>query len=445
VKLSRYPLKLILSAMILSLLASLSAKTVTVSTEEELYAAVGSAADPIHIIFRPGEYLLTPQNVMDTSLGNALNADSSITVTTGLHLVGKNVILEGANRAESIINTFSGYGIFIENCPSVIIKNLTIRNGTRDPDGNATSGAIVVKHSSVQIYNCLIAANQGDFSKTIAGIIGIAGREGSVLDIHNNVISNNSWDGIALYRGASAVIHDNLIHSGRGAGIGVTWDATAQIYRNVIHGYWKGIGSFGNAHVTACNNLVRDLRGWGIIASGHSDMVCHYNEVVRMGNVGIAAWDDSSRISITDNVIRQSGRESQWVAPLVGIWMNSLPCWYSIERNLLFDNSEADIAFGLLSPVPNGKSFTFARKADSSTLAANYIIPSESEKDSLNFLPKGHRLVLDMGDPAVLDPDGTRSDLGIFGGWLGKWDWDPDGLPFLKDDGDFGNAQPADK
>jgi hypothetical protein len=404
------------------------AKTIQVHNINTLYKALNSPVTELHLVLHPGTYDLKATNAIDTSLGNALKPDSSITVTTGLHIKGKSVILEGENREKTIIKTNAGYGIFIEDCKSVTIRNLTVTGGTRDAEGNATSAAIVVKHSNVEIANCIIQGNQGDFSKTIAGIIGIAGREGSILNIHNNIIHDNSWDGIALYRGASAVIHDNLIYNGRGAGIGVTWDANALVYRNVIHQYWKGIGSFGTSRVTVCNNLVRDLRGWGIIASGESKMTVRYNEVRRMGNVGMVVWDSTATMNISDNIISQSGTESQWVAPLVGLWIMNYEGHYSIERNLFTGNKEADIGVGLVDKPEETPSFTFAVKWVNAKDEKNYFTSLDSVSVNTNYLPLDKTTW--KGDSGVLNRDGTKGRIGIFGGWYGNWDWDPDKEPF---------------
>ncbi|MFO7659285.1 MAG: hypothetical protein R6V77_00045, partial [Candidatus Cloacimonadaceae bacterium] len=157
----------------------LMAGTYTVKSSAQLYKALQNREKDLIINLEAGEYNLVPFAVTDSTLGNAENPDSMITVTTGLHLLGKNIQLIGQDRRKTIIRTHAGYGIFIEHCPEVLIKNLTITDGTRDQDPNATSAAIVVKHSHTEITGCIIENNQGDFSKTIAGICGIVGREGS--------------------------------------------------------------------------------------------------------------------------------------------------------------------------------------------------------------------------------------------------------------------------
>lgn len=437
----------VIALFLLCAMSVLSAKTVTVSTVKELYKALKGNDTDLQITLQPGVYELTPMAVTDSTLGNAENPDSMITVTTGLHLVGKNIQLIGKDRRNTVIKTHAGYGICIEHCPEVLIKDLTITGGERDQDPNATSGAIVVKHSHTEITGCIIENNQGDFSKTIAGIIGICGREGSDLDIHNNIIKDNSWDGIALYRNAKSGtyinhdknqgIRDNLIYNGRGAGIGITWNAVAKVQRNVIHHYWKGIGTFGTSQATVSCNLVRDVRGWGIIGSGNSKLNCWYNEVRRVGNVGIAVWDSTVIIhDIFGNVIWQCGTEKQWVAPLVGIWINA-PDSIKIYKNLFYDNKQADIAFGYKEPGIDGSDFSYERSTEkfNNTRLSSMWSLSKLNYYSKNLFEKAFYKALlssTMSDENLnfsqLGFDLLQDSRGIFSG--GDWSWDPDGEPF---------------
>jgi len=423
-------MKRMMQLFILSIFSVCYSITIQVHDAKSLYKALQNPSPDIHIILKAVTYDLSAKPVIDNSLGNALKPDSSITVTAGIHIAGKTFILEGRDRGETILKTNAGYGIFVESCASVVIKNLTITGGVRDTDGNATSAAIVVKQSNVEISGCIIQGSQGDFSKTIAGIIGIAGRDGAILHIHNNVIHDNSWDGIALYRGASAIIHDNLIYNGRGAGIGITWDANALVYRNVIHHYWKGIGSFGTSRVTACNNLVRDLRGWGIIGSDDSNMNARYNEVRRIGNAGMVVWNAETTMNISDNIIVLSGTEAQWIAPLVGIWVVNYEGHWQIERNLFAVNMEADIGVGLYNDPNKTPALTYAVKWVNEKDSLDYFTNVDSISKDTNYLPKDKTPW--FGNPGVLNPDSSKSRIGIFGGWYGNWAWDPDKEPFIQ-------------
>jgi parallel beta-helix repeat protein len=144
-----------------------------------------------------------------------------------------------------------------------MITGVRITGGKRDPDRKATDAAIVAKFSSVQISEVEIVDNTHQLEDVVVGIGGIFGRENSELVIQNNVIRNNGWDGIALYRGAMATIMDNEISKGRGAGIGITWDAVATVHRNRISEYWKGIGTFGKSWAVV--RMERDRNLWQIL------------------------------------------------------------------------------------------------------------------------------------------------------------------------------------
>ncbi len=378
----------------------------------DLQAALNEAPDRAVIYIMAGTYEAEQTAFEDPKCGNCLDTSDGATASTGFVIKNKSLTILGESADETILVTNAGYGIYIENCPNVKIYSVTITGGIRDQDGNATDAGVVVRQSGVEIGYCEIRDNQGDYETTVAGIGGIMGREGAILNIHHNRIHDNSWDGIALYRGAVATIHDNYIWNGRGAGIGITWDAHAIIIRNDIGGYWKGIGSFGNSRVGVYNNFVHDLAGWGIIATGTSDMICRNNTVTRCGNVGIAGWSEAARIEIVNNIIYANGLQEQWVAPRVGIWMICPPENFTIAYNCFFDNYDADLVFGY-EEFEDG-TWSYERSEEIDGIDGNFAGNPEMPGDGYEFT--GLSPCIDTGDPEVVDPDGTRSDIGVTGG-----------------------------
>jgi len=373
----------------------------------DLQEAIDAAQDGMTIIIEPGTYYANPEEFTEYLCGNCLNAATNVNASRGFYIKGKSIILQGLGSEKTSLVTNAGYGLFVEDCPVVKVYNLGITGGKRDQDGAATCAAVVVRNSSVEVANCLIHDNQGDFEKPICGIGGVFGREGAILDIHHNIIRDNSWDGVALYRGAVAQIHDNKIFNGRGAGVGITWDARADVIRNDIHDYWKGIGSFGETRVGVFGNFVHDLRGWGIIASGTSDMICRNNTVVRCGNVGIAGWDETARITIVNNIIANNGTVDKWVAPRVGIWMNCIEGNYRIANNIFWENHDCDVAFGY---VEGDNDWTYAEE--------RIFVDTQGNMNINPLLVDGGPELhitspcIDAGDEQYLDLDGTRSDIG---------------------------------
>ena len=399
---------------------SSSLPQITVGTSQEadysdLQQAIDLAPDGATLVIEPGSYTAAPSSFSDPMCGNCLDPATPVTASTGFVVRGKSLTIQGSGMGQTELVTNAGYGIYIEDCPSVRIFDLAVTGGTRDQDGSATCAGIVVRRSTVEVAHCEIRDNQGDFSVTIAGVGGVMGREGALLHIHHNLIHDNSWDGVALYRGAVADIHDNEIWNGRGAGCGITWDAQATIVRNDIHDYWKGIGSFGNTRVGVYNNFVHDLRGWGIVATGTSDMICRNNTVVRCGNVGIAGWEPTASIEIVNNIIAFNGTVDQWVAPRVGIWMNCVLPNYAIENNCIFGNHDAQVAYGY-KEFDDG-TWGFSRVVDFNGHFGNIGVDPMLLDDG--FRLQAPSPCIDSGDPETLDPDATRSDIGATGGPYG--------------------------
>jgi len=380
----------------------------------DLQEAIDSAPDAGVIFIEPGSYEAASAPFADPQCGNCLDPATVARASTGFVIEGKSLTIVGSGRENTELVTNAGYGIYIEDCPIIEVLSLAITGGIRDQDGNATCAAVVARRSCVEIAHCEIHDNQGNYEVTVAGVGGVMGREGAILHIHDNLIHDNSWDGVALYRGAVAAIHDNEIWNGRGAGVGITWDAQATVIRNDIHDYWKGIGSFGNTRVGVYNNFVHDLAGWGIVATGTSDMICRNNTVVRCGNVGVAGWSETASIEIVNNIIAFNGTQEQWVAPRVGIWMNCEPGSFVIAYNDIYGNHDAAVAFGYEEFEDGSWSYTEERE---------YVGIDGNIAEDPMLIDEGYEIdrdspCVDAGDPETLDADDSRSDIGATGGSL---------------------------
>jgi hypothetical protein len=295
--------------------------------------------------------------------------------------------------------TNAGYGILFERSLGSSITGVTITGGKRDPDGNATDAAVVAKFSRVTVKANHIVDNSHRIDSVVVGIGGVFGRENSELFILNNKIEGNGWDGVALYRGASAFIADNVISEGRGAGVGITWDASATVLRNRISGFWKGIGTFGNSKAVVRNNAVFDNLGWGIIATGTSFLEVSNNVIVRNGNCGFAIWSEEAKGECTNNIIVKNGWREEWVCPQVGIWNYGNYENFSITHNNIWGNEK-----GNYQDLP-----------DLTGQDGNISVDPQFISETDFHLPPDSPLI-DKGNPLFTDPDGTPSDIGMYGG-----------------------------
>jgi parallel beta-helix repeat protein len=369
-----------------------------------LQSAIDNAADGDTLHIRPGRYSAEPDTFTEALCGNCENHQTEVKASRGFYIHDKALSLVGLERDSVVLVTNAGYGVFFENSQGSLITGVTITGGQRDADGMATDAGIVARYSTVTITNCSIRDNTHRPDSIVVGIGGIFGRENSQLYIIGNTIENNGWDGVALYRGASAVITDNTIKTGRGAGIGITWDAVATVYRNRVSGFWKGIGTFGATRTVVRNNLVFDNLGWGIIATGTSYMDCSNNVVYHNGNCGFGLWSPQATGRVTNCVFASNGWREMWVCPCVGVWNNGYPFLFPFSYNIIWDNKD-----GAFEGMPD------LIDVDGNLAVDPLFI------DEIDFIPAPGSPLIDAGNPELTDPDGTNSDIGLYGGPNAVW------------------------
>jgi hypothetical protein len=365
----------------------------------DLQIALDNSSSGDTVIIRPGRYISQSYAYPESLCGNCEDHNTPVKASRGFLVENKGITIIGSGMDSTVLVTNAGYGVLFSRSYDSYISNLQITGGKRDLDGMATDAAVVVKWSRVMIENCLIADNTDRPESVVVGIGGVMGREGAELFIINNRIENNTWDGIALYRGATAFITDNIINGGRGAGIGITWDAMAVIVRNRISSYWKGVGSFGDSRVICSNNIVRDNLGWGIIATGTSYMDATNNIVYNNGNCGMAIWSNECTGRFSNNIAIKNGWRDQWVCPCVGIWNYGNLFNFEISYNDVWDNKEGE----------------YRDMPDYTERNGNISVDPGFVDDEEFFLSEDSPLI-NSGNPLLTDPDGTRSDIGLYGG-----------------------------
>lgn len=338
-----------------------------VSNAQELQDVFLNPVDSVEVHLLPGEYHLTPMQIIDSTCGNCQDPNTRVDASVGLHIRGRHVVISGPADQSAVIHTHAGYGLFIDRCSHAIIENITITGGVRDTNGNATDAAIVVKNSLAIIRNNAIHGNIGDsatVARTIVGIMGIVGREHSQMSITGNRIVRNSWDGIALYRDAEADIRHNVIDGvdkatgkrvggGRGVGIGVTWNARATIRRNLVKRYWKGIGLFVDAQGSIQENVVEDVVTWGVSLwdADKGKPIGFINDNVIYNTGACGAMIVSSTVAdnpghFTRNVITLSAQNPKYDSPdyycyQCALALHNVPKGFTIEKNLFYNNRRA--------------------------------------------------------------------------------------------------------
>ncbi len=333
-----------------------------------LEAAVAAAGDSTVIRLSPGTYDLTPDPYFEPTCGNCQEESTAVAATSGMIVSGEAIRILGPVEGEAVIRTHSGYGILFQDCHGCELSAVTVTGGERDTSAAATDAAVIAKRSSVNVNNCTIRDNIGDtltVRRTVVGIIGVCGREESVLTLRGNRILRNSWDGVALYRGAQAVVEGNVIDGvdlargqtvggGRGVGIGCTWNAYATVRGNLVRRYWKGIGAFVDAQLTARDNVVEHIATWGLTlwdaGYGRPSGIFEQNVVYDTGACGASIVRGPSVPPppgrFTGNVLVQTGQNPRYDSGepycfQVPIARHQVPDGFAIAGNVLFENRTA--------------------------------------------------------------------------------------------------------
>lgn len=333
----------------------------------QLQMAMVTVQGPTRLRLAPGHYVLQPFDWTDPTCGNCEDPATPVPATLALQILGSRIELVGTSPDSVFLHTGAGYGVLIEDCEGCVVRGVTITGGARDPDGQATNGAIVVRRSTARIEECRLRDNIGDsatVAQTVVGIAGVVGREGSDFVLANCRIERNSWDGVAMYRGAKAQIHDNLIDGvdkargaviggGRGVGIGLTWDAEAEITGNLVTRYWKGIGIFVDAQATVRHNVVEDILTWGLAywgaGEGRAAARMEENIVYQTGACGVMvnrqSGGDVAPGFLRSNIIVATGQDERYDSgePYCAqrpIARAGVPEGFAIEGNVLHDNRQ---------------------------------------------------------------------------------------------------------
>ena len=161
---------------------------------DDFQTAIDNAVDDDTIRIGPGLFESKTHAFAETLCGNCETHITKVKASYGFLIKDKSLTVIGSGVDSTTLVTNAGYGVLFLNSPNSVITKVKITGGKRDPDGNATDAAIVVRNSRVTVLECLIADNTDRPEELAVGIGGVFGREGAELFILGNRFFNNGWE-----------------------------------------------------------------------------------------------------------------------------------------------------------------------------------------------------------------------------------------------------------
>ncbi len=231
----------------------------------------------------------------------------------------------------------------------------------------------------------------------------------SIVIIENNKITNTRY-GIDISGTKYKLISKNII-SDTETGI-YTSQANPTISENVIYinnnigeAIYNGI--LGRPH---CFNNIIICQNAGTVIYGSLSLY-ENNLIYGKGTDGIWSYSDTFRNNVIHGTI---GFET-------GIFgANSQIINNSVEKTV--DGIWYDVQGGPPPVIKYNNLFNNFRNSQNITLDSTNISydPMFANPDSLDFHLQKYSPLIDAGDPMILDQDGSRSDIGLFGGPYGE-------------------------
>jgi hypothetical protein len=217
-------------------------------------------------------------------------------------------------------------------------------------------------------------------------------------------------------------------------GLNIRW-ASVNIYDNIISNTEHGVSTIAfieSAYDTIYNNYIADIRYRGILASANARIIAYNNTIIC--GTGIAFGIDFANLEgseVFNNLIilANYGITSN---PLSKKITNNVVINYTdgmrLQQNDIAKNNIVINGYRGFYPFTSGFTLKYNNAwnntynydgftPDSTNLSAD---PMFVNQDSMNFHLQMFSPMIDAGDPDILDKDGSRSDIGLYGGPFGE-------------------------
>ncbi|MDD5428580.1 MAG: glucoamylase family protein [Candidatus Omnitrophica bacterium] len=376
--------------------AANSADTNQDGSQTHPFSAIQKAIDVggsnIIVNIAPGQYLGKTQILAKLNITlKGIIGDRNNPVNTAVNTV--------------IDNTVGDYSLAINNSRDVVVDSIVI---TGHDDPNVGSSGILVSNSVGLVIKNTIVKN----------LIGFGGME--INDTSNVIISNNTikqnegvtWPGgiggLKVSGGANILVCDNAIIENHGwpSGGGVSAHADGLVIRNNLiyknrANEWGGGLVIGGTNVTVSNNIIANnytCGGW-YPNQGAGGILCRADDAIFTNNTiyGNEFYIGSYRVKVANNIIKSC------------IVTCADP---SLSPLLTYNN---------VLPAYGGSGYSYCVPGVGSISEDPlFVAASDGDDDPYNddYHLKWNSPCINTGDPdpIYVDKDGSRNDMGAYGG-----------------------------
>lgn len=425
-----------------------------------------------------GSLSATDLAVDDNLLGGATAALSEI-YGVGAYLVEVDLRIDGGSFSRNIVETTTaqssgvyGVGVLVAAC-DVAFKDVVVEDNVAELVAFSTLavGSVFSTHTDGTWEGGAIRGNEIDLEATSGGAeidgIGLALDAGEMvftgvaIDDNTGVATGSEGSagfggGASFALGASETVAfkggsfsgnhltvgdaasgGGFLASGGSLGVSRTWiaDNTVEATEVAGGGVWSDAHSFGMSNVIVAGNMAQGAVSGGGLASGGG---------VVLGSADSSGADRSFGLSNVDIVGNTASAEVSAGGGLYVARVGNTTDFDMVNGNLVNNTASSSLggvggAIATVSDEGDG-SFTvrycnahdntspgFEGMVDPGGTLGNiavdpaYFDTSAADAGAWDLSLSTGSGCIDVGDPGVLDPDGSRSDIGAYGGPGGNW------------------------
>jgi hypothetical protein len=255
----------------------------------------------------------------------------------------------------------------------------------------------------------------------------------SNVSIYKNVFKRINSKGIWIFN-SNSIIKQNLIYIDRNSytasPTAIHIEATNNNYYPIVDSNYieiRGLGvsnSFGS-RPTISNNVIKLKYAPTGIHLGYSDSAYVYNNLILVDSIGASEGihnTGTQYLQLYNNYLIGDFDVGFYLGPdniaknnVVEKTVNGVVIWgngnLQYQYNVVWESENA------YSRYPPDSAFT---PDNTNLLVDPMIVNDDTIRGELDFHLQKYSPLIDAGDPNILDKDGSRSDIGLFGGPFGE-------------------------